>query len=523
MNGFSKYGKILSVFLLLPTFFLAIYLAVTANNEIEVEDVLAVSVSDTKYKHRYSGKDDIEEYVSLILDSKDNAPQEIDENSLSYKIEFEMKNGSTKAYEFYPSLRGECLIKDSKGLIRSAEDVSSLLLRVEYEEVFVPRHLPTLSVLTVDGERQVSPAEYLWNFKKTGDNYYHFDETDTVSKLPVYSVSADALKKGATSFSVTPDEIKIAYTVNGASYSKVENLSLKDGDSLEITVSALWKENKNGLFFGEGKWKFNAVYKDSPIITINKTEAVLGDCLVLYAENIDEGETVSLETEISTFKTPKVFKGTDKNFILLPIDVNTKDGEHSLTASYRDSSFQFKVKVTAVSNGFFIKNINAETYNSVTSPAGLKEYESFISTLVDKTSSGFLWESSKLLPAVEGACEVGFASEVLYNGLPPQVYFEGESYAVPVKTSVKSAAKGKVVFAGETAKTGKAIVIDHGCGIMTHYYHLSVVSSMEGEEIEAGKLIALSGKSGFTDKEDLYFAVSINGVFVNPKLFYISE
>ncbi len=499
---------------------LAIYVAFIANNEIEIEDVLAVSVSDQRYKHRYSGKEDIQEYVSLILDSKNDALQKIEENADIFVIEFEMKNGSIKSYEFFPSLRGECLLKDSSGMIRTVKNVSSLLLRVEYNDIYKPRYLPAVLLSTADGDMKLSPAEYAWNFKKTDNQFYPFNEEVGSSEIPTYNVSAEVLKKGAVSFSVQPDEFKLAYTVDGNSYSNFENLSVKDGEKLEITVFALWKKSDDSSFYGEGKWKFEAIYKESPIITLNKTDAILGECLVLYAENIDVGEMISVETDIVTCKSPVVYKGENKNFALIPIDVNTPDGEYPLKVTHRECEFQFNVKVTAVSNGFFIKNINAETYNSVTSPDGIKEYESFISALQGKSAGFSLCESYKFTAPVDGEAETLFASEILYNGLPPQVYFEGECYAVPQKTSVKSAAKGKVVFAGETQKTGNAIVIDHGNGIMTHYYHLSVISVFEDEEIEGGKLIALSGQSGYTDKESLHFAVSVNGVFVNPRLFF---
>lgn len=498
---------------------MAIYIAYVANSEIEIEDVLAVSISDQRYKHRYSGKDDIEKYVSLVLDAKDNALQTVEDDANSYIIEFEMKNGSNKTYRFYPTLRGDSLLQDGSGTIKTAKDVSELLLRVEYEDVFQSRYLPQMSVRTIDGEKSVSPKAYVWSFKKTTSDFFSFDDEKVTTEVVELGVSADALKKGPVSFSVAPDEYRLAYTVDGNSYSKLENLSLKDGQQVEITVYALWKKTSEGMFHGEGEWKFKAIYKESPMVSIDKTEVSLGDCIVLYAENIDAGEKISVKTDIATCKTPTVYEGESKNYALLPIDVKTAGGEYTIKVSYRDAEFSFGVNIKEFSNGFFIKNVNAETYNSVTSPTGIEEYENFISSLVDKSADTYLWENKKLIKPVDAEAEVSFASQVLYNGLPPQVYFEGHSYPVAKKTSVKSAAKGKVVFAGETAKTGKAVVIDHGCGIMTHYYHLSVISALEGEEIEAGKLIALSGNSGFTDKDDLFFAVSINGVFVNPQLF----
>ena len=314
---------------------LAIYIATIANEEILAEDVLAVSISDGRYKHRYSGKDDIETYISLVVDSKDNAIQQIEEDSVSYKLEFEMKNGVTKSYDFYPSLSKDCLLKDGTGLVRTVKADSDLLMRVEFEDLYKPRYLPDLSISTVGGNDSLLPLEYVWSFKKTDGEFHVYNKTETTSSPPVYSVSAEALKKGIVSFSAEPTKLVVAYVVNGNTYGKVENLSLNDGEQVEIIISALWEKSDDGMFYGEGKWKFTAIYKDSPIITLNKTGGAIGECFVLYAENIDEGEILSLETDLVTYNSPVVYKWESKSFALVPIDAKTIDGEHYIKVSYR--------------------------------------------------------------------------------------------------------------------------------------------------------------------------------------------
>ena len=490
-----------------------------ANDEIDIEDVSAVSISDERYKYIYREKDDIELYVSLILKAKDGALQKIEDESQGYKIEFEMENGVTKLYSLYPSLKGESLLKDGTGHIRKVETDLSIFCRAEFESLFEIRYLPDVSVESSGETSFLKPLEYEWSFRKTDDNFYSYTDTEKASALPVFTLSEDSLKKGAFNFSITPDVFQTEYLYNESSYSKIENLSIEDGEKITVSAYAKWEKNDSSLFYGEGKWSFECIFRKSPIITLNKTEASLGECFVVFVENCKAGETLSIETDIETYKTPTVYKGDTKNFALIPVDLKTRCGEHNIKISLSDSVFEFNVNISSVSNGFAMKNIGAEIYNTVNSPNGISESEKFISSLISKTNSQFLWENATFLNPVEGEIDTGFAWEVLYNGAPPQMLFEGNSFGVPEKTSVKSVAKGKVVFSGETSKTGKAVVIDHGCGIMSHYYHLSVLSATVGEEIDANKLVALSGKTGYTDKADLYFAVSINGVYVNPNLF----
>jgi len=521
LNGFSKIGKILGVLLILPTVIMAVYLVMIANSEIAVEDVAAVSISDERYKHRYSKKEDIEKYVDLILDSTEDGTLQTNEfKEKPFVIEFEMKNGGKKSYHFYPSLWGESMIVDGSGLVRRVEVPNEMLLRAEYESVYASRHLPKVTVSLKEGEKAILPSVYEWSFKKTGEDFFRYTEGEVSSKDEIISLSSEALKKDVFKFSEKPDNYVYVYTKDGKNYSKLENMELFDGDEFTVTVSARWVESEEKMFFGEGKWSFLCVYKESPIITIEKTDVLSGGLVVLHVENIGEGEALTVETELITNKSPVVYKGENGKFALLPLALDNMGGDYDVCIKHGEYSFDFKIGVTASSKGFTMKNVDAETYNQATSPAGIAEYESFLKALAGKNSNSFLWEAPVLNKPVEGEVETAFGSEVLYNGVPPQVYFEGISFGVEAKTSVKSAAKGKVVFAGETWKTGQAVVIDHGCGIMTHYYHLSVLSAFEGEEVEGGKLIALSGETGFTDKADLYFAVSVNGVFVDPEMFF---
>ncbi len=515
----SRLGKLLGVFLILPAIAMGFYAVMIANNEIDIEDVSSVSISDERYKHIYSGKDDIGKYVNLILEAKNGAVQEIVDDAKLYKIEFEMKNGATKSYSFYPSLRGENLLKDGTGHIRRVEEIDELLCRQEFESLYEVRYLPEVSVEAAGEKQLIKPLEYQWNYQKTDGNLYSYSKAETASELPVFTMSEDGLKKKFINFSINPDVFLTEYSYGGKSYIKIESLSLEDGEKITVSAYAKWNQRENSVFFGEGKWSFECVFHKSPIITLEKTEASLGECFVVYIENSKGGEMLSVESEIITYKTPMVYNGEKSNFALIPVDLKTRCGEHNIKISLGDSSFDFKVNVSSVSNGFAMKNVGADIYNTVNSPSGIAENEKFVSSLISKGETHFLWESPSMLKPVNAEIDTGFGWEVLYNGAPPQVLLEGNSYEVAEKTSVKSSAKGCVIFSGETSKTGKAVVIDHGCGIMSHYYHLSVLSATVGEEIEADKLIALSGKTGYTDKADLFFAVSINGVFVNPDLF----
>jgi murein DD-endopeptidase MepM/ murein hydrolase activator NlpD len=92
----------------------------------------------------------------------------------------------------------------------------------------------------------------------------------------------------------------------------------------------------------------------------------------------------------------------------------------------------------------------------------------------------------------------------------------GIDIAVPVGTSVRAAASGKVTFSGTQSGYGKIIIIDHGNGVSTRYAHNSKLLVGVGDRIDAGDRIALSGNTGKSTGPHLHFEIRMNGRSVNP-------
>jgi len=95
----------------------------------------------------------------------------------------------------------------------------------------------------------------------------------------------------------------------------------------------------------------------------------------------------------------------------------------------------------------------------------------------------------------------------------------GINILVDREDSIKAANAGKVIFAGEVPYDGNLIVIDHGMGIKTWYGHLGSIEVKVGDGVLKGQQIALGGRTGMATNiatSYLYFAVSIQNIFVNP-------
>ncbi|SFE02020.1 Transglycosylase SLT domain-containing protein [Thermoanaerobacter thermohydrosulfuricus] len=98
-------------------------------------------------------------------------------------------------------------------------------------------------------------------------------------------------------------------------------------------------------------------------------------------------------------------------------------------------------------------------------------------------------------------------------------FHPGIDFGLPSGTPVKAAADGVVVLAGEYGGYGKAVVIRHANGLSTVYGHLSEIKVKEGEEVNQGKIIGLSGSTGRSTGPHLHFEIRKGGQSVNPLLY----
>jgi murein DD-endopeptidase MepM/ murein hydrolase activator NlpD len=89
-------------------------------------------------------------------------------------------------------------------------------------------------------------------------------------------------------------------------------------------------------------------------------------------------------------------------------------------------------------------------------------------------------------------------------------------------TPVLAARNGRVVQSGwDRSGYGRMVWIDHGDGLRTLYAHLNQPLVKEGQTVEQGQLIALSGNTGNSTGPHLHFEVSLHGKKLDPLAFFV--
>jgi len=126
-----------------------------------------------------------------------------------------------------------------------------------------------------------------------------------------------------------------------------------------------------------------------------------------------------------------------------------------------------------------------------------------------------LWRLPLQRP-VDGEISSTYGLQRILNGKPKNPH-RGQDMRSPMGNPVKSVADGVVVLVGDHYYAGNSVYIDHGNGVVSMYFHLSKPIVKEGDTVQRGQAIGLSGMSGRATGPHLHFSLSVLGELVDPQ------
>ncbi len=125
-----------------------------------------------------------------------------------------------------------------------------------------------------------------------------------------------------------------------------------------------------------------------------------------------------------------------------------------------------------------------------------------------------LWTGGFREP-VQGTISGRFGSRRVINGQPKNPH-SGEDIAAPEGTSVSVMNDGIVRLTMDHFFTGKGVVVDHGLGLFSMYFHLSRVDVEQGQAMTKGQVLGTVGSTGRATGPHLHWGVRLNGARVDP-------
>jgi len=125
-----------------------------------------------------------------------------------------------------------------------------------------------------------------------------------------------------------------------------------------------------------------------------------------------------------------------------------------------------------------------------------------------------LWTSGFLEP-VQGTVTGRFGSRRVINGQTKRPH-SGEDIAAPQGAQVHAMNTGTVAATMDHFFSGKGVVIDHGLGLFSMYFHLSAIDVQPGQTVNKGEPVGKVGATGRATGPHLHWGIRLNGARVNP-------
>ena len=209
-------------------------------------------------------------------------------------------------------------------------------------------------------------------------------------------------------------------------------------------------------------------------------------------------------------------------FALAGVPIETKPGDYPLEltgarANAPSLNFTTNFSVAEAHYPQIKVELKVEKKFTEPSPEQLKQIEEGVKIKQDylsRVTAIRQWEGKFVAPATASTSDV-FGSQRIFNGVAQRPHL-GLDFRVPTGTSVSAMNDGTVLLARFLYFEGNCVVIDHGQGLLTLYFHLSEFKIKEGDTVKRGQVIGLSGGTGRATGPHLHVAVRWQGTYLDP-------
>jgi murein DD-endopeptidase MepM/ murein hydrolase activator NlpD len=192
----------------------------------------------------------------------------------------------------------------------------------------------------------------------------------------------------------------------------------------------------------------------------------------------------------------------------------------SLTATLADGSTVTTFKnVNVIEGPYGLENITLdERRQALLDPELIEAEWEKLTGLWSQVSPRPRWEGPFWYPVDPNTLRVTsyFGTRRTYNDSEETGFHGGTDFGGDVGTAIYAPAAGRVVLAEKLTVRGNAVLIDHGMGLFSGYWHQSHLAVTEGQEVQQGDLIGYIGDTGLVTGPHLHWEMRLNGIAVEP-------
>jgi hypothetical protein len=249
----------------------------------------------------------------------------------------------------------------------------------------------------------------------------------------------------------------------------------------------------------------------APAVTFDPEKPRLGDPMIVYVENtdisVDRGAMQLFGYEISLHR---VSAGFLRGVAPIPMDVTPQKYPVQILVGAE----QHEVQLEVVDRTWETSELSVSRRFTQKKPRSLqlrlrREAKEFTDLWArDVTPPKFV---GKVEPPLPGIRTSPFGVQRTFNGKKKSTHFGMDLDGKP-GDPIKAIADGRVVLSSMRWASGGTIVLDHGGGLFTLYFHMSKRSKKLGELVKRGDVIGNVGQTGRVTGPHLHLATVVRSV-----------
>lgn len=528
--------KIIAIALVLMALLGAYVLYQNQNiNPSQVTQINIYEKDETIPVHSYFQSDTkaIEKITDIFNNLKGNSASSTDLNTVTdkYSLDIITEDGDVYSYDLSINLDGMKLdVYDNKSeqfLYPSYDQIKALLSTEGFYGLYetnAPRTELTYSTMTIPAKVSNSQWVYTLADGREMDKALHnvvnpADASIVLNPDFPISIFTEKTPQQLSLKVYSEDTLLREETIEGNSFMP----SVFDGQ-LRYEVKSTWSKSGDLTPYGSSTLTFYGNMDIPPKLEMSKTTTTAGDVVVLEIFNVNEGQTPKINQTLS--KDLKIWKADNRYFAFLALNYWAKPGEYDIELEIEGPQGSYKTSSSLlVEKKDFNKQyltVDKKVESSTRNDAAYEEYAKYFTPVRDTSVSEKLWKGAFIQP-VEGRISTEFGEMRYVNGALTSYRHSGIDIAAPRGAEIVAPNDGLVVFSRNLILTGETIVIDHGYGIFSTYFHLDSRGVAVDDSVTKGQPIGTVGSTGFSTGPHLHWTMSHYKTNLSPWLFMEDE
>ncbi len=328
-------------------------------------------------------------------------------------------------------------------------------------------------------------------------------QDNTLSELPkTYTIQAgDSLFAVASRFGITLNTL-------------IETNNIQNPDSIQIG-QVLILSDVSDVASAILPYPYNSV-------ELSETYIAQGKTLVVYASF---SETVTLTANFDGRAVSLAGEG-ENYWGIVGVHALSELGIHYLTlqATMSDGHVSTVVKdVIVVDGGYLSEVIQVIPGREDLLSADIIQAEyNKVSAIWGNVTQNKMWSGNFAHPIADVRLTSYFGTRRSYGGGPATSFHGGLDYGAGEGVPIYAPAPGIVVMAEGLDIRGNAVLIEHGMGLFSGYWHQTEIVVQVGDEVKTGDLIGYVGSTGLVTGAHLHWEIRLGGIAVEP-LQWVSD